>query len=101
MCAQSCGLIATLCGVPTRLLCPWDYPRQEYWSGLPFPSIGELPKPGIESLSPVSPAMAGRFFTTSPPGKPMSIISQFIKKKKGGGGGERGGGSGEKEGKRS
>ena len=40
-----------------------------------------LPKWGIESPSPVSPAMAGRFFTTSPPGKPMSIISQFIKEK--------------------
>ena len=36
----------------------------------------------IEALSPVSPEMAGRFFTTSP-GKPMSIIFQFIKKKEG------------------
>ena len=39
--------------------------RQEYWSGLPFPSPGYLPNPGIE---PVSPALAGRFFTTEPRG---------------------------------
>ena len=44
-----------------------DFSRQEYWSGLPFPSPGDLPNPGIE---PVSPAVAGRLFTTEPPGKP-------------------------------
>ena len=43
------------------------FPRQEYWSGLPFPSPGDLPDPGIE---PTSPAMPGKFFTTEPPGKP-------------------------------
>ena len=43
------------------------YPRQKYWSGLPFPSPGDFPDPGIE---PLSPALAGRFFTTEPPGKP-------------------------------
>ena len=37
---------------PTRLLRPWDFPRQEYWSGLPFPSPGDLPNPGIELWSP-------------------------------------------------
>ena len=42
------------------------FPRQEYWSGLPFPPPGDLPDPGIE---PASPALAGRFFTTEPPGK--------------------------------
>ena len=40
---------------------------QEYWSGLPFPSPGDLPNPGIELGS---PALAGEFFTTMPPGKP-------------------------------
>ena len=40
------------------------FSRQEYWSGLPFPSPGDFPKPGIE---PASPALAGRFFTTGPP----------------------------------
>ena len=42
-------------------------PRQEYWSGLPFLSPGDLPDPGIEF---VSPALASIFFTTEPPGKP-------------------------------
>ena len=41
--------------------------RQEHWSGLPFPSAQDLPYPEIE---PVSPALAGGFFTTEPPGKP-------------------------------
>ena len=40
------------------------FPRQEYWSGLPFPPSGALPYPGIE---PASPILAGRFFTTEPP----------------------------------
>ena len=41
-----------------RFLCPWDFPGK-YWSGLPFPSPGDLLHPGIE---PESPALAGRFF---------------------------------------
>ena len=44
--------------------------RQEYWSGLPFPTPGDLPDPGIQPASLVSPALAGGFFTTAPPGKP-------------------------------
>ena len=44
------------------------FSRQENWSGLPFPSPGDLPNPGIE---PVSPALAG-FFTTQPLGKPKT-----------------------------
>ena len=47
------------------------FPRQEYWSGLPFLSLGDLPVPGIE---PASPALAGRFFTTEPPGKPLGVL---------------------------
>ena len=42
------------------------FPRQEYWSGLPFPSPGDLPDPGIEPMSPASPAVAGRCFITAP-----------------------------------
>ena len=45
-----------------------EFSKQEYWSGLPFPTPGDLPNPGIE---PMSPALAGRFFTTTPPGKPQ------------------------------
>ena len=43
------------------------FPRQEYWSGLPFPSPGDLLDPGIE---PTSPALAGGFYTTESPRKP-------------------------------
>ena len=46
------------------------FSREEYWSGLSFPFPGALFNPGIEPASPVSPALAGRFFTTEPPGKP-------------------------------
>ena len=42
------------------------FSRQEYWSGLPFPPPGDLPNPGVE---PTSLALAGTFFTTTPPGK--------------------------------
>ena len=41
------------------------FSRQEYWSGLPYPPPGDLPNPGIEPMSFTSPALAGRFFTTS------------------------------------
>ena len=44
------------------------FPRKEYWSGLPAPPPDDLPHPGIE---PVSPALAGRFFTIEPPRKPL------------------------------
>ena len=43
------------------------FSRPEYWSGLPFPSPGDLPRPGIE---PGSPALAGGLFTTEAPGEP-------------------------------
>ena len=39
------------------------FPRQEYWSGLPFLSPGDLPKTGVKLASPASPALAGRLFT--------------------------------------
>ena len=44
--------------------------QQEYWSGLPFPSPGDLPDPGIKPTSPVSLALADGFLTTEPAGKP-------------------------------
>ena len=48
-----------------------EFSRKEYWSGLPFPTPGDRPNPGIE---PASPTLAGGFFTTVPPGK-SSIIN--------------------------
>ena len=49
-----------------------EFSRQEHWNGLPFPTPGDLPNPGIEPTSPASPALAGGFFTTEPPGKPQN-----------------------------
>ena len=48
-----------------------EFSRQEYWRGLPFPTPGDLPDSGIE---PMSPEVAGRFFTTVPPGKPHYLL---------------------------
>ena len=63
--------------MPDSFVTPWTVvcqtplsmglPRQEYWSALPFPSPGDLPDP---EFKPMSPALAGGFFTTKPPGKP-------------------------------
>ena len=51
-----------------------EFSRQEYCSGFLFPTPGDLPNPGIEPASPGPPALAGRFFTTVPPGKPNMQI---------------------------
>ena len=58
-------LFATLWTVARQVSLSMGFSRQEYWSGLPFPSPGALPNPGIEPASFVSPVLAGRFFTTS------------------------------------
>ena len=58
-------LFATSWTVAHQSLLSMGFSRQEYWSGLPFPSPGDLPNPGTESDS---LAFAGGFFTTEPPG---------------------------------
>ena len=77
-----CVCVCVVCSVMTNSATPWNvalqaplsmgFPRQEYWSGLPFPSLGDLPDPGIE---PVSPALTSRFFTTMLPGKKLNEIT--------------------------
>ena len=74
VCAQSLSLVLLF------FVTPWTathqgplsmgFSRQEYCGGLPFLSPWDLPNPGIKRASLVSPALAGRFFTTVPPGKP-------------------------------
>ena len=66
-CVFSCSVVSdsatprtAACQAPLSM----EFPRQEYWSGLSFPSPGDLPDPGIE---PRSLALAGRFFTAEPP----------------------------------
>ena len=54
---------------PTRLLCPWGFCRQEYWSGLPCPPLEDLPNPGI---NPASPTLQVDSLPSEPPGKPKN-----------------------------
>ena len=63
-------LLATQWGVACQAPLSMEFSRQEYWSGLPFPTPRDLPNPGIEPASPSSPALAEGFFTTEPPGSP-------------------------------
>ena len=51
------------------------FSRQEYWSGLPFPSPGDLPDPGIE---PGSPSFQADALTAEPPGKPHIIMNDHL-----------------------
>ena len=67
------SLFATLWTVAHQAHLSVGFPRQKYRSGLPFPPPGALPDPGIEPVTPVSPALAGGFFNTEPPGKPWRI----------------------------
>ena len=60
--ADSVTLQSVACQAPLFM----KYSRQEYWSGLSFPPLGDLPNPGIKPTSPASPALAGGFFTTTP-----------------------------------
>ena len=66
---------ATLWTVAGQAPLSMGFPRQEYWRGLPFPSPGDLPNPGIK---PTSPASAGGFFTTEPPGKPSFWLTALL-----------------------
>ena len=68
MCAQLC--LPLLNYMDSSL----GFPRQECWSGLPFPTPGDLPHPGNEPTSLASPTWVGSLFTTVPPGKPMTSL---------------------------
>ena len=79
-CVKSLQSCPTLCN-PWTVAClaslSIGFSRQEYWSGLPCPSPGDLPDPGTESQSLVSPALIGGFFTSFPlvsPGKPLGFF---------------------------
>ena len=64
-CFSRVGLCATPGTIARQAPLSMEFSRQEYWSGLPCPSPGDLPDPGIEPASLMSPALAGGFFTSS------------------------------------
>ena len=61
--------------VALKALQSLEYSRQDDWSGLPFPTPGNLPNPGIKLVSLVSYALADGFFTNALPGKPIRLDS--------------------------
>ena len=71
-------LLATLWAVVHEAPLSMGFPRQEYWSGLPFLTPGDLLDPGIKPASLVFPALVGGFFTTEPPGKPSEIYNIYV-----------------------
>ena len=66
---SSVRLLATPCTLTHQVPLSMGFSRQQYWSGLPCPPPRDLPDPGIKPASLISPALAGVFFTTEPPGK--------------------------------
>ena len=64
---------ASPCTIACQAPLSTGFSRQEYWSGLPFPSPGHLPYPGIKPAFLMSPALAGRFFTASTTWEAQSI----------------------------
>ena len=67
-------LFVTPLTVAHQALLSMEFSRQEYWSGLPFPTPGDLPDSGMKPMSLVSPALAGGFFTTARHGKPKFTL---------------------------
>ena len=84
VCAKLFQLCSTFCDPmdysPPRLFCPWVFSRQEYWSGLPCPSSGDLPNSGIKLTSLDYPAVAGGFFTTSASWEALPLNVNNVKK---------------------
>ena len=77
ICVLSCSAVsvsATTWTVAHQVSVSMEFSRQEYWSGLPLSSPGDLPDPGIEPAFLASPALAGGFFTTEPSGKPCFSV---------------------------
>ena len=74
---KSCLTLASPCTVAHQAPLSMGFPRQEYWNGLPFPPSGDLPDPGIK---PMPPSLAGGFFTTEPPEKPLVTITHLLQR---------------------
>ena len=72
-------LFATLRTIVHQAPLSLEFSRQEHWNGLLFPVPGDLPDTGIEATSLAAPALAGRFFTTVPPGKTVTREATTIR----------------------
>ena len=62
---QSCPTPCSLWAIAHQSPLSMGFSRQEYWNGLPFPTPGHLPDPGVKPVSLTSPVLADKFFTTS------------------------------------
>ena len=71
-------LFATLWTIALQAPLSMRFSRQEFWNGCPCPSPGDLPNPGIEPMSLVSPALAGGFFTTSTTWEALQIKFNYF-----------------------
>ena len=69
---------ATLWTIALQAPLSMRFSRQEFWNGWPCPSPGDLPNPGIEPMSLVSPALAGGFFTTSTTWEALQIKFNYF-----------------------
>ena len=70
-------LLGTLCSVVCQAPLPMEFSRQEYWSGLPFPSLGDLPDQGIKGRFPV---LRANSLPSESPGKPQLCLTSLTKK---------------------
>ena len=78
MCSVMSNSFRPLWTVASQVPLSVGFYRQEYGSELPFPPPGDLLDPRIKLVSPASPAFAGRFFATEPPGNPVLHIRLFL-----------------------
>ena len=81
LCTQSLGhvsLFRTPWTIAHQAPLSMGFSRQEYWSGLPFPSPGDLPEPGTKPVCPVSPALQSDYFTTEPQGCPLHMLNSNL-----------------------
>ena len=81
VCVLNCFSLVQLCNpidhTARQASLSMEFSRQEYWSGLPCPSPGDFPDPGIESTSLTFPALAGGFFTTRATWEAPFYLSSF------------------------
>ena len=75
--AQSCPTLCDPWTAAHQVPLSMGFSRQEYWNGLPFPPLGDLPNPGIKPISPVSPALQADSLPTAPSGNPQEGHSQY------------------------